>query len=64
MLDTLPSLCGFYNAFNSSYRYAGQAWVGKNGKLYTFGGFGEDSKGVAGYLDDLWSFSLPCSSDV
>lgn len=40
-------------------RYAGQAWVTQD-KLWIFGGYGFDANGIAGYLNDLWSFSTAC----
>ena len=40
-------------------RYAGQAWVDRaRGLLWLFGGYGLDANGTAGYLADLWTYSL------
>jgi N-acetylneuraminic acid mutarotase len=33
------------------------SWTGSNGNLWLFGGFGADSVGNAGDLNDLWEFS-------
>lgn len=32
------------------------SWMDANGKLWLFGGFGNDSAGAAGLLNDLWTF--------
>jgi N-acetylneuraminic acid mutarotase len=32
-------------------------WTDANGNLWLFGGYGFDSAGTAGYLNDLWKFS-------
>lgn len=37
-------------------RYEAMNWTDKNGKLWLFGGFGYDSLGHYGYLNDLWVF--------
>jgi N-acetylneuraminic acid mutarotase len=38
-------------------RYAASSWIDSSGNLWLFGGFGEDSAGGVGKLDDLWEFS-------
>jgi N-acetylneuraminic acid mutarotase len=37
-------------------RFSGVSWVDKSGKLWLFGGDGEDSSGINGYLNDMWMF--------
>ena len=36
-------------------------WIDPNGNLWMFGGYGEDSKDQAGWLNDLWKF-VPAAS--
>ncbi|HTT04060.1 MAG TPA: kelch repeat-containing protein [Steroidobacteraceae bacterium] len=43
-------------------RYAASAWIDASGSLWLFGGYGVDSNGHVGELDDLWKFS-PVSGD-
>jgi N-acetylneuraminic acid mutarotase len=38
-------------------RDSGSSWTDLNGNLWLFGGEGYDSKGVDGYLNDLWEFN-------
>ncbi len=38
-------------------RYESVTWTDGNGKLWLFGGFGYDSVGNRGYLNDLWQFN-------
>ena len=38
-------------------RYSGQGWT-IGSALWIFGGFGIDSAGKSGYLNDLWSLEL------
>jgi len=38
-------------------RYSASSWIDASGNLWLFGGYGYDSTGVIGYLDDLWKFS-------
>jgi len=37
-------------------RYDAGSWVDAGGRLWIYGGVGEDSAGTAGFLDDLWVF--------
>lgn len=37
-------------------RYRPVSWLGSDGKLWLFGGFGEDAVGQIGDLNDLWQF--------
>ncbi|HWB38055.1 MAG TPA: kelch repeat-containing protein [Rugosimonospora sp.] len=37
-------------------RFGIPAWTDASGRLWMFGGLGNDSTGAQGYLDDLWSF--------
>lgn len=34
-------------------------WTDQNGDLWMFGGYGLDSNGEVGYLNDLWKYSIP-----
>src|SRR5208283_3791438 len=38
-------------------RYAASSWIDSSGNLWLFGGYGDDSVGSVGKLDDLWQFS-------
>ena len=38
-------------------RYAASSWTDSSGNLWLFGGFGYDSTGAAGRLNDLWQYS-------
>jgi N-acetylneuraminic acid mutarotase len=38
-------------------RYSASSWIDASGNLWLFGGYGSDSTGAAGKLDDLWRFS-------
>ena len=40
------------------YRYGASTWTDSNGNLWLLGGYGYDSTGVSGYLNDLWEYSL------
>lgn len=39
-------------------RQIGNFWIGADGNLWLFGGYGNDSTGYAGVLNDLWNFDL------
>ena len=38
-------------------RYGSVSWIDNNGNLWLFGGYGYDSAGNYGYLNDLWEFN-------
>lgn len=38
-------------------RTTAAAWMDAQGNLWLFGGFGYDSAGISGYLNDLWEYS-------
>jgi N-acetylneuraminic acid mutarotase len=38
-------------------RYAASSWMDASGTLWLFGGYGYDSTGTAGKLNDLWQYS-------
>ncbi len=38
-------------------RYSASSWIDSSGKLWLFGGYGNDSTGSAGKLNDLWQYS-------
>jgi N-acetylneuraminic acid mutarotase len=38
-------------------RYSASSWSDSSGNLWLFGGFGYDSTGTGGYLNDLWRYS-------
>ena len=38
-------------------RYDSSSWTDSSGNLWLFGGYGYDSMGSAGYLNDLWRYS-------
>lgn len=38
-------------------RYVSSSWTDPNGELWLFGGYGLDSTGTMGYLNDFWKFS-------
>lgn len=38
-------------------RYVSSSWTDPNGELWLFGGYGLDSTGATGYLNDFWKFS-------
>jgi N-acetylneuraminic acid mutarotase len=38
-------------------RQAANSWIDSSGTLWLFGGFGYDSAGSVGYLNDLWQYS-------
>jgi N-acetylneuraminic acid mutarotase len=38
-------------------RYSSVAWIDSQSKLWLFGGYGGDSAGSGGWLNDLWSFN-------
>lgn len=38
-------------------RWYSNGWLDQNGDLWLFGGFGADSAGDMGYLNDLWEFN-------
>ena len=38
-------------------RYSASSWIDASGNLWLFGGYGYDSNGVVGKLDDLWRYS-------
>ncbi|MGA2024272.1 MAG: kelch repeat-containing protein [Steroidobacteraceae bacterium] len=39
-------------------RYSANSWIDTSGNLWLFGGYGYDSTGAVGYLNDLWRYSL------
>ena len=39
-------------------------WTDASGNLWLFGGVGDDEKGVAGYLNDLWQYGLKGAPSV
>ena len=39
-------------------RAGAASWIDSAGNFWLFGGYGEDSAGNSGYLNDLWMFSL------
>ncbi len=39
-------------------RQAASSWIDSSGNLWLFGGYGYDSTGGVGYLNDLWQYSL------
>jgi N-acetylneuraminic acid mutarotase len=39
-------------------RQASNSWIDSSGDLWLFGGYGYDSAGEVGYLNDLWQYSL------
>ena len=43
-------------------RYNPVSWVDKNGNFWLFGGYGFDSTGAVGYLNDLWEGSYNSSN--
>ncbi len=38
-------------------RYSANSWIDASGQLWLFGGYGYDSTGTAGKLNDLWQYS-------
>jgi N-acetylneuraminic acid mutarotase len=38
-------------------RYAASSWIDSTGNLWLFGGYGYDSTGLAGSLNDLWRYN-------
>jgi N-acetylneuraminic acid mutarotase len=38
-------------------RQAANSWIDSSGNLWLYGGYGYDSTGAAGYLNDLWQYS-------
>ncbi len=62
-----PGFCGLPGVYGSlgtpgpSYNPGGRklalTWADSAGNLWLFGGFGIDSAGVLGYLNDLWKFN-------
>lgn len=38
-------------------RYVSSSWTDPNGELWLFGGYGLDTTGTMGYLNDFWKFS-------
>ena len=45
-------------------RYHAATWTDSSGNLWLFGGYGDDAQGVAGYLNDLWQYSLTAAPAV
>jgi len=39
-------------------RQAASTWIDSSGLVWLFGGYGYDSTGAVGYLNDLWQYSL------
>ena len=66
--DCLSSFCqapGVYGAVGTPAagntpggRYWAFGWTDNKGNLWLFGGFGYDSTGAEGYLDDLWEYNI------
>lgn len=59
------SASGAYGTLNSpaaantpGARYQAVTWVDKSGNLWLFGGWGYDSTGTLGYLNDLWIYDV------
>jgi N-acetylneuraminic acid mutarotase len=57
----VPSASGSYGTLGSpsannipGARYSASTWMDTSGNLWLFGGYGVDSTGVIGYLNDLW----------
>jgi len=38
-------------------RQSANSWIDATGNLWLFGGYGDDSAGTVGYLNDLWQYS-------
>jgi N-acetylneuraminic acid mutarotase len=38
-------------------RYAASSWIDSSGNLWLFGGYGDDSSGTVGKLNDLWEYT-------
>jgi N-acetylneuraminic acid mutarotase len=38
-------------------RYSASSWIDSSGNLWLFGGYGDDSTGTEGKLNDLWQYS-------
>jgi hypothetical protein len=38
-------------------RYSANSWIDSSGNLWLFGGYGYDSTGAVGRLNDLWRYS-------
>jgi len=64
--STSSSVAGTYPATPNSptsaiyipgQRNLGATWIDGAGNLWMFGGYGTDSNGVTGYMNDLWSFN-------
>jgi N-acetylneuraminic acid mutarotase len=45
------------NVYVPGARYGAAPWVDAAGRLWLFGGYGADSAGTGGWLNDLWSFT-------
>jgi N-acetylneuraminic acid mutarotase len=56
-----PGMYGVQNAPSTANRPGarsnGTSWIDSTGTLWLFGGYGRDSTGAAGSLDDLWQFT-------
>src|SRR5687767_3801777 len=59
-----PNQYGEYGSFRQSApanipggRQGGTTWVGNDGNLYLFGGYGFASTGAEGGLNDLWRYN-------
>lgn len=49
---------GISNAANKpGARYVSSSWTDPNGELWLFGGYGYDTNGATGYLNDFWKYS-------
>jgi N-acetylneuraminic acid mutarotase len=59
--DNASGLYGTLSAASASNvpgaRYAASSWIDASGNLWLFGGFGYDSSGAVGSLNDLWRYS-------
>jgi hypothetical protein len=64
------SLCGVTGVYedptaannNPGSRVGASAWTDHNGNLWLFGGYGVDSNGNIGVLNDLWEYQLTASA--
>ena len=57
-----PTAGGIYSHVASAsnlpgQRNSGSTWIDSSGNLWMFGGYGTDSNGLIGYMNDLWYYS-------
>jgi hypothetical protein len=45
-------------------RYGSMSWSDASGHFWLFGGYGSDSTGTGGYLNDLWRYTPSASGDT